>query len=227
MASQQQDAFQDLLDRIRRIASLQETLEHHPMDSINFDWVRAASAVQETLREISSQLRRYVDEGYLREERYIHRLIRQVESRAMAVRDSFPKGVVMTMDETAPDLQFPMERPLFIPAKRTRREDRVLEAGSAPGGNLEVLVRQEHIDPNRLRQNIDALLKERPEVTLQEVLERFPLQYGLMELLGYLVLAGREEGEAFRENDWGEILFDHDGRKLRVRCERTVYRRKG
>lgn len=226
MATQQQEEFQDLLGRLNEIESLHETMAEHPLRSIDYEWIRAASAVQETLREISAQLRRYVDEKYLREERYIYRLIQQVEAKAMSVRDIFPRGTVMDMDEASPDLRFPMGRRLFTPTKRTRRENRVLEEGTGSGGNLEALVRQERIDPQRLRQNIDALLEEQPAVTLQEVLERYPLQYGLMELLAYFVLAGREEGEAFQEDDWEELSFVHDGRKLQVQCEKVVYRRK-
>src|SRR6202042_3050676 len=43
-----------------------------------------------------------------------------------------------------------------------------------------------------LRRNIEACLSRRPTATLQQVLEAFPPDNGLMEVLGYLILAARE-----------------------------------
>jgi len=114
-----------------------------------------------------------------------------------------------------------------VPKKRTRRPDRELEQGRTEGADLEALLQQERIDPKRLRKNIDAMLEHQPEVSLREVLEQYPLQHGLMELLLYLVLAGQEKEEAFREEDWQALSFAHNGRSLQVEYEKIVYHRKG
>lgn len=227
MLAKWQEDFRKCLDSLKEVESLKQTMAEHPLDSIHYDWVRAASAVQETIGGISAQLRRYVDEKYLREERYIYSLIQQIETKAMQVRERAPRGNFMFMDENAPEIRFPMDRRLFVPKKRTRRPDRELEQGRTEGADLEALLQQERIDPQRLRKNIDAMLEHQPEVSLREVLEQYPLQHGLMELLLYLVLAGQEREEAFQEEDWQAISFAHNGRSLQVEYEKIVYHRKG
>lgn len=227
MLAERQEAFRKWLGGLQKVESLRQTMREHPLDSIHYDWVRAASAVQESIGGISAQLRRYVDEKFLREERYIYSLIQKAETTALQVRDHVPRGAFMFLDESAPEIRIPMDRRLFTPKKRTRRLNRVLEQGQTEDAHLETLLRQERIDPARLRKNIDALLEEQTEVTLREVLERYPLQNGLMELLLYLVLAGREKEPAFLENDWQELSFSYHGRELQVDCEKVVYHRMG
>lgn len=47
---------------------------------------------------------------------------------------------------------------------------------------------QPYISPKRLKQQIARLLRERPSITLAEVVQQYPLKHGLVELLTYLNL---------------------------------------
>ncbi|HMV71622.1 MAG TPA: DUF3375 family protein, partial [Pseudomonadales bacterium] len=54
------------------------------------------------------------------------------------------------------------------------------------------------VDKQRLRASVQRALRNRPQVTLRELLETEPLLHGLAELVGYLELAhaGAESGGA-------------------------------
>ena len=226
MLSQQQEDFRATMAQLSQTESIREMLPKHPLMSINRDWVRAAGSVQQTLGQLSAQLRRYVDEAYLQEERTIYQLIQRIETMAVDQRGQLPHGEFTEIREISPAVQLPMERRLFAPPQATKLVSPVLQAGSGEDGELSAIFNQVIVDREQLQANVRDLLAERPEVTLSEVLAVHPLQQGLSELLGYLVLASHEEAEAFDNRALERILFERDGQKLMAICNRVVFRRK-
>lgn len=226
MLSQQQEDFRDTMAQISKAEPIRELLPEHSLMAINRDWVRAAGSVQQTLGQLSAQLRRYVDEAYLQEERTIYQLIQRIETKAVEQRGQLPNGDFTEIREIAPAVQLPMERRLFAPPQVTKLVSPVLQAGDGEDGELSAIFNQVIVDRQQLQANVCDLLAERPEVTLSEVLAVHPLQQGLPELLGYLVLASHEEAEAFDSSALERILFERDGQKLIAVCNRVVFRRK-
>lgn len=226
MLSQQQEDFRATMAQLSQTEPIREMLPKHPLMSINRDWVRAAGSVQQTLGQLSAQLRRYVDEAYLQEERTIYQLIQRIETMAVDQRGQLPHGEFTEIREISPAVQLPMERRLFAPPQATKLVSPVLQAGSGEDGELSAIFNQVIVDREQLQANVRDLLAERPEVTLSEVLAVHPLQQGLSELLGYLVLASHEEAEAFDNRALERILFERDGQKLMAICNRVVFRRK-
>lgn len=225
MMSRQQEDFRATLEQVSQAEPVHELLAEHPIASINREWVRAAGSVQQTLGQLSAQLRRYVDEDYLREERTIYQLIRRIETAAVDLRADTSEKPVMTIQDMAPEIQLPMDRRLYAAPHATKLESPALQAGSGADGSLRAIFDQVVVDPERLQANLHALLAERPAVTLSEVLAVYPLEQGLPELLTYLVLASHEDGEAFDAEAVDRILFERDGRKWLAVCDRVVFRR--
>lgn len=225
MLSQQQEDFRTTMAQISETAPIRELLPDHPLASINREWVRAAGSVQQTLAQLSAQLRRYVDEAYLQEERTIYQLIQRIETQALERRDDMPAGEFTSIRETAPAVQLPMERRLYAPPQATKLVSPVLQAGSGDDGELAAIFDQVIVDREKLQENVAELLAERPEVTLAEVLAVHPLQQGLPELLGYLVLASHAASEAFDSSTLEHIIFERDGHRLMAVCDKVVFRR--
>ncbi len=223
MLSQQQDDLRETLMQVENAQALQEIRHEHSLADINREWVQAAAAVQKTLAQLSAQLRRYVDEDYLREERSIYQLIQKIESKAVDRREDLPSGTFMAMD-TLPKVQLPMERRLFVPPKRTRLDSPELVAGDGSSASMEAIFDQVVVDKEKLQANVADLLAEREAVTLAEVLAVHPLELGLAELLGYFVLASKEAA-AFTEDQLERIIFERDGRKLLAVCQQITFRR--
>ena len=228
MLSQQQEDFRETLARIAKADAVRDLLPGHPLAAINREWVRAAAAVQQTLGQLSAQIRRYVDEDYLREERTMYQLIQRVEARAVEVREQPPADGFMTIDAASPAVAMPMERRLYAPPKKTKLMSPELIAGDGSDGELTAIFDQVFIDPDNLRMNVQAVLAGRPQVSLSEVLSVYPLQQGLSELMGYLVLASRQAGDGekfFDSSQLENILFERDGRRLMAVCEQVIFRR--
>lgn len=225
MAAQQQETFRATLRQISEVPAVQELLPEHPLSDIGPQWLQAAAAVQQTIGQLSAQIRRYVNEDYLQQEKAIYQRIANIERLAVDVRQggSLPKGDFLAIDAAAPAVVMPMERKLFAVPRPTQLENRTLTQGDASGGKLTPLFQQVSIDPQKLRQQIRDVRGTRPEVSLKEVLQAYPLQQGITELLAYLVLASHKEG-VFQPDTLDTLLFERDGRQLAAICERVVYR---
>lgn len=225
MAAQQQETFRATLRQISEVPAVQKLLPEHPLSDIGPQWLQAAAAVQQTIGQLSAQIRRYVNEDYLQQEKAIYQRIANIERLAVDVRQggSLPKGDFLAIDAAAPAVVMPMERKLFAVPRPTQLENRTLTQGDASGGKLTPLFQQVSIDPQKLRQQIRDVRGTRPEVSLKEVLQAYPLQQGITELLAYLVLASHKEG-AFQPDTLDTLLFERDGRQLAAICERVVYR---
>jgi hypothetical protein len=86
-----------------------------------------------------------------------------------------------------------MERPLFRPSSRPCLDSEVLPADDADI-DTDILFGQMVIDRAALARHITAALQGQGEVSLAEVVRRYPLRHGLAELVGYLQLASTWPG---------------------------------
>ena len=222
--SQQQDDLQKTLKQVENTAALKPLVHEHSLTDIHHEWVQAAGAVQKTLAQLSAQIRRYVDEDYLQEERSIYQLIGRIESKAVDRRADIPAGTFMEM-EILPKVQLPMERRLFAPPKKTRLDSPELVAGDGTSGSIAAIFDQVVVDKEKLKANVQDCLNKQEQVTLAEVLAVHPLELGLAELLGYMVLASKEQAADFAEDRLEQLVFSRDGRKLQAVCQQITFRR--
>jgi Protein of unknown function (DUF3375) len=120
-------------------------------------------------------------------------ILRGIESGALAVRAQQPAGDFMSIDETAPDIELPMERPLHAPALKLALVSAAIAAGDEDL-DAAALYSQFIVDKAALAQHVRQSLQQRRQITLAELLASRPLQQGLAELVGYLSLAAEPTG---------------------------------
>jgi hypothetical protein len=200
LSSDRRAELTDLLHRLEQIGSIDD--EHDPrLARIHFEWIDASERTQATVRLLSEQLRRFLDDQVWLENRRVFDLLRSIESNALRVRDIPASDVTMELDDTKVTVILPIERPLYRRARPTQ-----LAAGPVEEGDDDfdssALLDQIHIDHEELLQRVLVSLGPRAQVALEEVVAREPLRHGLAELIGYLSL--REPGL--------DVVFDSDGR---------------
>ncbi|MGB9577733.1 MAG: DUF3375 family protein, partial [Halothiobacillaceae bacterium] len=136
---------------------------------------------------LSQQLRRFLDDRAWLENRRIMDILHGIESKALALREAPPSGVVMEMAEPCADIELMMERPLFTPTVKPLIADQTLLAGDEdidPSALFDQVV----VDKDRLTRHIRHALQDRAQITLRELVTSQPLQQGLAELVAYLQL---------------------------------------
>ena len=98
----------------------------------------------------------------------------------------------MELDDAAPKVVLPMDRPLFSPPLDSSVQDQLPE--EAPEAiPTDALFGHEHVEKARLEANIRRALQTRSQISLSELVEDCPIEQGLSELVAYLTLAAEDE----------------------------------
>ncbi|WP_257032769.1 DUF3375 domain-containing protein [Arthrobacter sp. lap29] len=188
MSPQLRSELHELLERATHIDALATQEGLHSITSMQKDWLPAVEQTQSTVRQLSAQIRRLLDDKVFLENKRIMALIRNIESGAVAVRAIPPTGVFADLPGHDVPVALPFERPLYEPSRQTPINDFV-DVADDLDVDAQALFEQFHVDPQKLEANIDAVLADAEQATLAEVTDAFPLSQGLAELVTYFQLA--------------------------------------
>jgi hypothetical protein len=182
---------------VARTLALDEVAGLEPdelLPRIQFHLLEAGDKVQRTRAQLVEQLRRYLDEKVWLENKRIVEIMRRLEQNAVAVAQAAPPDKdFAALDDLQPSLALPFERSLLVPSAKPRFETGAIAVGDA-AFEVEALFDQHHVDEARLREHVRQLLRDRPQVTLAEVIAARPLTQGLAELVAYWQLACKDRG---------------------------------
>lgn len=222
LSEARQDELADLLAKVQELAPIEADRR---LRTIHHDWADAAERTQQTVRQVSEQLRRFLDDQVWLENRRVLELVRSIEASALACRDA-PPSVGLEVDAPGVAIALPFERPLYD-ARPAANVQSMLDPAEQEQLDLSTLFTQAFVDQARLAENIRALLPERSSTLLTDILDFYPVSQGVAEILGYLSLA--ETDLSVRLDEAEEIVVDYhdpDGTGRRARLPKvTVSRR--
>lgn len=199
MSPQLRTELRDLLQRATQIDALAKLDNLQAVTNLHQDWLPAVEQTQATVRQLSQQMRRLLDDKVFLENKRIMQLVRSIESGALGTREVPPSGVFMEVAAQSVDVALPFERPLYEPSRRIMVDDVVVAADDADV-DAGALFSQFHVDTERLKSNIDDVLAGTEQATLGDIANAHPLSQGLAEIVAYYQLA--------TESDWASINPD-------------------
>jgi hypothetical protein len=194
---------------------------------IHHDWLDAAQRTQATVRQLSEQLRRFLDDQVWFENRRVVDILRSIEGLALELRKTGSVPVSMELDAPAPAIRLPLERPLYAPVHKARlSSDTVRDADEET--DPAALFEQVYVDPEPLRGGVRQALRSQPQVGLVELVARYPLKHGVAELVTYLSLRDEAFAIVYDEQHRDQISWSAgDGRELIATLPRVTYARRG
>ena len=198
LSSSRRDELDGLLQSLGEIEAIDLDLR---FTRIHFDWIDASERTQVTVRLLSEQLRRFLDDRVWLENRRVFDLLRSIETKAMRIRDIAHPDIETVIDAPKIPVVLPVERPLYRPSVAAPLAGSTVETGESEF-DASALFDQIYIDREVLVQRVLTSLGPRGQIPLDDVIAAAPLEHGLAELIGYLSL--HEPGL--------EIVFDADGR---------------
>ncbi|MET3142981.1 UNVERIFIED_ORG: flagellar motility protein MotE (MotC chaperone) [Arthrobacter sp. UYEF2] len=199
MSPQLRTELRDLLHRATQIDALAKLDNLHAVTNLHQDWLPAVEQTQATVRQLSQQMRRLLDDKVFLENKRIMQLVRSIESGALGTREVAPSGVFLEIAAPSVEVALPFERPLYEPSRRIMVDDIVVAANDTEV-DAGALFNQFHVDTERLKSNIDDVLAGTEQATLGEVASAHPLSQGLAEIVAYYQLA--------TESNWASINPD-------------------
>ena len=225
MSPTRQEELSALLDEVLQLEPIQQLRPDRRLQRIHYDWLEAGEQAQRTVARLSQQLRRYLDDQTYLENRRIMVLLKQIEGKAIALRNQPPKGNLTEIDESAPNLSLPMERPLYAPPLKPQLEGAVI-AGEESVLNTDALFEQSYIDSEQLRSRLRKALQTQPQITLQALLQQDPLEQGLSELVCWLSIASDNPKHLFDETHLDTLQWQDEADHIRqVELPRVIYSR--
>ena len=186
---QRQAELTELLDRLREIDVEIGDLDDRLATS-TYDWIDASERTQATVRLLSEQLRRFLDDQVWLENRRVFDLLRSIEAKALASATAPRRPAAHDGDRRhrASSSACRWSGPCTAARPRSRS---TAQASRRVGGVR--LVRPGEPDVCRPRPAgapaCSDALGPQDQVGLHEVLAEAPLEQGLAELIGYLSLA--------------------------------------
>jgi hypothetical protein len=230
LSPRRQQEFTDLLSKVQSLADIGEADPR--MRRIHHDWLDAAERTQGTVRLLSEQLRRFLDDQVWLENRRVVEILRSIESHALALRDRDGPEITYEVEGVHPTITLPMERPLYRPRTKVALDSS--SAGTDPDDvDVSLLFEQVYVDPARLSDNVRRALRGRSQLPLTDLIADEPLEQGLVELVMYLSLKDPEFEAVFDDRHRDQVRWqDLDGRSRvatipTVTFVRTTQRRVG
>ncbi|MEP7739290.1 DUF3375 domain-containing protein [Nocardioides sp. 31GB23] len=219
-----QDRQDELSDLLARVQSLDAVDVEPRVRRVHHDWYDAAERTQATVRSLSEQLRRFLDDQVWVENRRVLDLVRAIEAAALDVRAA-PPTIGLEVDEPQLAIALPFERPLYD-VRPPSQVDSELPAAEVEDLDTTALYDQTFVDTARLAEQVRTVVPSRSSALLHEIIELYPLRDGLAELVGYLALS--EEDLAVELDERREVTVtwhDEDLGERGVRMPEATVRR--
>lgn len=176
-------------------------------------------AVHEVLQTFARSLKHFVQSREYLEQRRVNQLLKEAQRAALAIKDEIKatESLEYSLELTSSRLRSLSQWVLYDPSLQATPEE--MREGEPPPIDLESigeLVAQSEIDFRALKEHVCAVLVQRDQASIGDVLEHFPASQGLGSVVGLLALGSRHgiRGNSVETVAWmGE---DDQGRRARI-----------
>ena len=224
MTPARQQELTDLLENILSLKALEDITRDSFLPDAKYALLDAGRAVYKTTNRLADQLRRYIDDRVHLENKRIMEIIRDVEQKALVLKENPPKNFCFEINEIAPAIDLTMARTLH---KANLPEDFsgvVIEDG-AVDIDVSAMFDREDIDYGELNNRVSRLLRDHDQVTLTEVINRYPVTKGVGEIIAYFEV-GHDSEKAVVSDDKKDMLSIRiNGRDTQLRVPRLIFTR--
>ncbi|MBL6991702.1 MAG: DUF3375 domain-containing protein [Bacteriovoracaceae bacterium] len=183
-----QEEFEKLLDHLMNLETIQELPNNTFFSRFKDYLLEAGSKVYSTNNMISEQLRKFIDDTVIVENKRIIELVRSIEQKSLKIVSNPPSQTLMELDELKPAINLQLSRDLFEVPKVSALDNVDFENGSSCA-TLESIYEKDFVDAQRIENNIFEMLAKNEQVSLKDLLEANPPRQGLAEVITYFKLA--------------------------------------
>ncbi len=208
MSPSKQDELSELLERVYALPVIRDvardnTLLRHVSGAL----IEAGGKVVGSNQRLAEQLRRLLDEHIQAERRRVRELIEDIKRIGLRLVDE-QQPVVFLELEGSPEVNMVMEKALWEPGVAPVIATRPLEGDlDLTEADFGALFEQFSVSEKCLRDRVATLLTTQPSCTLLDVLEHFPLEQGLAEVITYMAIASRDGQHEVSETQHEKIFL--------------------
>ncbi|MFT9480763.1 DUF3375 family protein [Streptomyces sp. Mo3] len=185
LSPRRQQELRELLQQVTQLPQLEGRTDRRLL-KIPFAWLEAAENTQDTVRQLTEQLRRFLADRSRAEDQRVLALVRSVQRHVTALGDTADlPGMELEMPQAG--IALPMERRLYMPVERVELDTSAVPPPDDTEADLTELFVGIHVDTVELAGHVLDAVAASPngQAALATVVDNHPLTLGLAELLGY------------------------------------------
>ncbi|MFD6891392.1 DUF3375 domain-containing protein [Streptomyces sp. NPDC059957] len=185
LSPRRQQELRELLQQVTQLPQLEGRTDRTLL-KVPFAWLEAAENTQDTVRQLTEQLRRFLADRSRAEDQRVLALVRSVQRHVTALGNMADlPGMELEMPQAA--IALPMERRLYMPVERVELDTTTQGPSDDTEADLTELFAGIHVDTELLVGHVLDAVAASPhgQAPLATVVEDHPLTLGLAELLGY------------------------------------------
>lgn len=221
-SQQLQEDLQTSIQYLSKIEELKALVEQSRLPEIKSDWLEGSQYIWKNIERMAEQLRHYIDDKMFREDKYIYEAIKNLESKAYLLDRDYYDESFMEVENPKLDILLPMDRKLFSSPKPVEMVNFELEYAAAQE-SLEQLYHYHSVSKEELLARVNKLLEEQEKLSIKELVEQYPLQYSLRELLTYFLLNEKLQIERCEEEDIEISWEKEDGISVKVKMKQAYF----
>jgi len=199
MSQAQQDELDKLIDLAIHLPEIQEITTDDTLEGLKNHLIEAGYKVNKTNHILAEQLRRYLDDRTYLEHKVILDLIKEIKSIAIEVKSNPPSNKDFILFPGRPGVEMMMERPLWDVSVSPELSKEVLEAGSSTMVDPQQLFSLFEVNREELKNRILELLTRTSQFTIKTLVEKYPIEHGLAEIVIYVDIALKSENVVVNE----------------------------
>jgi hypothetical protein len=223
LSPERQGRFQEAVTAVSALDALdEENRRNHLLRHFLGHLLREGEKVVESHQRMSGNLRRVLDTTHLSERRRLGELLQEIRHAALAVREQPPPDEDFFAVEHFSDVFASLSRPLWqAPDSVASNKSIEEEENELTLDDLRRFRNLPQIRLQELRRNVETCLALDYTVTLQQVLDVFPPRHGMVEVIGYLVVAANESRHFVGEEP--EVIQLPSPQRQRWRVPRVLF----
>lgn len=203
MSPSQQEQLAQLIDVVYQLDPIAPLARDYPLlRRLTRALIAAGGNIVQSNHRLAEQVRRLLDDRALAESRRVRELITDIKHAARLVVDQPPTDEPFAWLEGLPEVELVMEKPLWEPRAEVQITLQPIDVGQAAltDERLQVLYQQFYIDEDLLQRRIETVLETQPECTLSDLLQHYPAEKGIAEVIAYVGIAARDARHQIDDN---------------------------
>ncbi len=207
--SEKNTKFSQMLEHLYTLEPIKEFDEEEKLKNLKFDLLSNANKIAKVSSKLMEQLRRFLDDRVWIENKKILELCKTIEQKALKIKTNIPtKKEFTSIDGAKVSINSVFEKSLYSPKManefRADLKDEGLEI------DLDSFYDIFFIDEEKLKSNINYFLQIKPQCTLIEVVEKFPIKKGISELVSYLSIAKNSKNSVVMSDKKEKIIIEDE-----------------
>jgi hypothetical protein len=174
--------------------------------------------VLESNDKLAEKLNRLLAEKSLLERRRAMELIQEIRLMALKLIDNPPQEInFIEIEIFEADLNLPLARKLNFGQQEDiirRQPGEIEDDGIKPDFGL--LYKQFVVDKRKLENQIKQSLEGREEISLGEVISKFPIEKGLSEIITYFSIATQNVKAKINEDEQESVIIDQKNKTVSI-----------